>query len=88
MDDDLEGMTLLLQILFVSLVHDVPSLGCHSLLTAFAVTFDNDDPAAESAVKSFLAGGVGGACVVLVGHPLDLIKVRASDADTDFLFVV
>lgn len=27
-------------------------------------------------LKSFLAGGVGGVCVVLVGHPLDLIKVR------------
>ena len=31
---------------------------------------------AESALKSFLSGGVGGVCVVLVGHPLDLIKVR------------
>jgi len=31
---------------------------------------------AESALKSFLSGGVGGICVVLVGHPLDLIKVR------------
>ena len=31
---------------------------------------------AESALKSFLSGGVGGACTVLVGHPLDLIKVR------------
>jgi len=30
---------------------------------------------AESALKSFLSGGVGGVCVVLVGHPLDLIKV-------------
>jgi solute carrier family 25 carnitine/acylcarnitine transporter 20/29 len=30
----------------------------------------------ESALKSFISGGVGGACVVLVGHPLDLIKVR------------
>eukprot|EP00581_Thalassiosira_minuscula_P001838 CAMPEP_0183746516 /NCGR_PEP_ID=MMETSP0737-20130205/66786_1 /TAXON_ID=385413 /ORGANISM="Thalassiosira miniscula, Strain CCMP1093" /LENGTH=341 /DNA_ID=CAMNT_0025982213 /DNA_START=2765 /DNA_END=3790 /DNA_ORIENTATION=- len=30
----------------------------------------------ESALKSFLAGGVGGACCVLVGHPLDLVKVR------------
>jgi solute carrier family 25 carnitine/acylcarnitine transporter 20/29 len=30
----------------------------------------------ESSLKSFISGGVGGACVVLVGHPLDLIKVR------------
>lgn len=29
-----------------------------------------------SALKSFISGGVGGACCVLVGHPLDLIKVR------------
>lgn len=34
--------------------------------------------AADSALKSFLSGGVGGICVVLVGHPLDLIKVRVS----------
>jgi len=34
--------------------------------------------AAESALKSFLSGGVGGICVVLVGHPLDLIKVCTS----------
>jgi solute carrier family 25 carnitine/acylcarnitine transporter 20/29 len=35
---------------------------------------------AESALKSFLSGGVGGTCVVLVGHPLDLIKVRMQTA--------
>ena len=28
------------------------------------------------ALKNFVAGGVGGACIVLVGHPLDTIKVR------------
>lgn len=33
-------------------------------------------PKPESALKSFLSGGVGGACCVLVGHPLDLVKVR------------
>uniref|UniRef100_G3WLL0 Solute carrier family 25 member 20 n=1 Tax=Sarcophilus harrisii TaxID=9305 RepID=G3WLL0_SARHA len=26
--------------------------------------------------KNFLAGGFGGACVVVVGHPLDTVKVR------------
>lgn len=30
----------------------------------------------ESALKAFISGGVGGACCVLVGHPLDLVKVR------------
>lgn len=35
-----------------------------------------DAPKSESALKSFISGGVGGACCVLVGHPLDLVKVR------------
>lgn len=26
-------------------------------------------------IKDFIAGGVGGACLVIVGHPLDTIKV-------------
>lgn len=30
----------------------------------------------KSLVKDTFAGGVGGACLVLVGHPLDTIKVR------------
>ena len=29
-----------------------------------------------SLFKTFIAGGVGGTCLVLVGHPLDTIKVR------------
>uniref|UniRef100_A0A8C5HMQ3 Mitochondrial carnitine/acylcarnitine carrier protein-like n=1 Tax=Gouania willdenowi TaxID=441366 RepID=A0A8C5HMQ3_GOUWI len=29
-----------------------------------------------SPLKNFLAGGVGGACLLLAGHPLDTIKVR------------
>ena len=28
-----------------------------------------------SAIKNFLAGGVGGVCLVAAGHPLDTIKV-------------
>lgn len=31
---------------------------------------------ADSALKSFLSGGVGGACAVIIGHPFDLVKVR------------
>lgn len=27
-------------------------------------------------IKSFFAGGVGGACLVVIGHPPDTIKVR------------
>ena len=27
-------------------------------------------------VNSFLAGGFGGTCLVAVGHPFDLVKVR------------
>ena len=30
----------------------------------------------SSALKNFLAGGVGGICLVIAGHPLDTIKVR------------
>eukprot|EP00560_Eucampia_antarctica_P002663 CAMPEP_0197832720 /NCGR_PEP_ID=MMETSP1437-20131217/15797_1 /TAXON_ID=49252 ORGANISM="Eucampia antarctica, Strain CCMP1452" /NCGR_SAMPLE_ID=MMETSP1437 /ASSEMBLY_ACC=CAM_ASM_001096 /LENGTH=297 /DNA_ID=CAMNT_0043436251 /DNA_START=240 /DNA_END=1133 /DNA_ORIENTATION=- len=30
----------------------------------------------ESALKSFLSGGFGGVCTVIIGHPFDLIKVR------------
>lgn len=29
-----------------------------------------------SAVKDFIAGGVGGSCTVIVGQPLDTIKVE------------
>jgi len=32
-------------------------------------------------VKGFISGGVGGACVVLVGHPFDTIKVRIQTAE-------
>jgi solute carrier family 25 carnitine/acylcarnitine transporter 20/29 len=30
----------------------------------------------QGVVKDTVAGGFGGACLVLVGHPLDTIKVR------------
>lgn len=35
-------------------------------------------PKAVSGLRSFISGGFGGICAVLVGHPLDLIKVRDS----------
>ena len=39
----------------------------------------NDRPATDALVgtlKNFTAGGVGGVCMVLVGHPFDTIKVH------------
>eukprot|EP00794_Sanderia_malayensis_P006981 gene6981-7766_t len=36
-----------------------------------------------SALKSFLAGGVGGVCLVASGHPLDTIKVRLQTQPKD-----
>jgi len=38
--------------------------------TAAKITLKKVNP-----IKDFLAGGVGGACLVLTGHPLDTIKV-------------
>lgn len=37
--------------------------------------------AAKSNLRSFVAGGVGGVCAVIVGHPFDLIKVRLQTAE-------
>lgn len=41
---------------------------------------DNEHPevnsAPPSALKSFISGGIGGMCSTLVGHPIDLVKVR------------
>ena len=36
---------------------------------------------AFSGVKSFISGGFGGICCVLVGHPFDLVKVRLQTAE-------
>jgi solute carrier family 25 carnitine/acylcarnitine transporter 20/29 len=41
-----------------------------------AESVDAPKSSSSSALKSFISGGVGGACAVLVGHPLDLVKVR------------
>lgn len=32
-------------------------------------------------IRSFIAGGVGGICAVVVGHPFDLVKVRMQTAE-------
>lgn len=32
-------------------------------------------------LRSFAAGGVGGICAVVVGHPFDLVKVRLQTAE-------
>lgn len=35
-------------------------------------------------LKSFLAGGLGGMCLVFVGHPFDLVKVRLQTSKGEF----
>lgn len=44
--------------------------------TIEAVEEDTTPKSSTSALLSFISGGIGGACAVLVGHPLDLVKVR------------
>lgn len=39
-------------------------------------------PKQESALKSFISGGFGGVCCVLIGHPFDLVKVRMQASTT------
>ena len=34
-----------------------------------------------SSFRSLIAGGVGGICAVIVGHPFDLVKVRMQTAE-------
>lgn len=37
--------------------------------------------ASFQSLRSLVAGGVGGVCAVVVGHPFDLVKVRLQTAD-------
>ncbi|KAI1455942.1 mitochondrial carrier [Annulohypoxylon moriforme] len=39
------------------------------------------EKAVTSSIRSFAAGGFGGICAVVVGHPFDLVKVRLQTAD-------
>lgn len=32
-------------------------------------------------LRSFISGGAGGVCAVIVGHPFDLVKVRLQTAE-------
>lgn len=34
-----------------------------------------------SSLRDFAAGGAGGVCAVVVGHPFDLVKVRLQTAE-------
>ena len=37
--------------------------------------------ATASSLRSLAAGGVGGVCAVVVGHPFDLVKVRLQTSE-------
>jgi solute carrier family 25 carnitine/acylcarnitine transporter 20/29 len=39
-----------------------------------------DQKSTVDPIKSFLSGGFGGICAVLVGHPFDLTKTRLQTA--------
>jgi len=41
-----------------------------------SATMTDREPTLPSSVRSFLSGGVGGICSTMIGHPLDLVKVR------------
>ncbi|KAL8968874.1 MAG: hypothetical protein Q9183_002265 [Haloplaca sp. 2 TL-2023] len=55
---------------------DLPSAG--EVATEVAETTKSS---LTSGLRSFGAGGVGGICAVLVGHPFDLVKVRLQTAE-------
>ena len=41
----------------------------------------------KGGLKSFIAGGCGGICVVLSGHPFDTIKVSENSFKRNIIFV-
>ncbi|KAL8689469.1 MAG: hypothetical protein Q9218_004862, partial [Villophora microphyllina] len=60
----------------------LPSKG--SLPSASEVTtevVETTKSSLSSGLRSFAAGGVGGVCAVVVGHPFDLVKVRLQTAE-------
>lgn len=42
---------------------------------------DNAGKKSMQSLRDFVAGGVGGICAVVVGHPFDLVKVRLQTAE-------
>ncbi len=46
-----------------------------------ATSSGSSSSSVASQVRSFAAGGFGGVCAVVVGHPFDLVKVRLQTAD-------
>ncbi|QSS48659.1 carnitine/acyl carnitine carrier [Histoplasma capsulatum var. duboisii H88] len=66
--------------------HDMPST---TTATSPSLPMESEpqkkSPAASNAsvaqIKSFVAGGAGGICAVIVGHPFDLVKVRLQTAE-------
>ncbi|KAK2757536.1 carnitine transporter [Arachnomyces sp. PD_36] len=58
---------------------DVPSAAEVKQDVAAAATKTTNATLAQ--IRSFAAGGVGGLCAVIVGHPFDLVKVRLQTAE-------
>lgn len=72
-------------LVLLSLFVQSASAGFHPPRTLFpsaASIMTKTETKPDSALKSFLSGGVGGFLCVLVGHPLDLVKVRMQTGGT------
>ncbi|EJS41708.1 crc1p [Saccharomyces arboricola H-6] len=64
------------------------SLAESSLIKEESGSLDKSPPPGKSNpvrenIKSFVAGGVGGVCAVVTGHPFDLIKVRCQNGQAN-----
>ncbi|CCH58986.1 hypothetical protein TBLA_0B01430 [Henningerozyma blattae CBS 6284] len=47
------------------------------------LTLKSQSPLLPQNIKALIAGGVGGTCAVLTGHPFDLIKVRCQNKQAE-----
>lgn len=50
-------------------------LSCPSFKIEMSEERKAENSGSSSALKNFIAGGAGGVCLVVAGHPLDTIKV-------------